>query len=116
MKPIALLLAAAFVLPSPAAAAALEQAAYESHKMVEPVISAGELERHLVAQETRRYEIEVREGRPWPVVTKKQKQQILGFMAAGALIGVIAGGAFGALLGLAAGGMIWYLLAWAEVL
>lgn len=116
MKTLSFLLALSFAAPSPAAAAALEQAAYESHKMVEPVIPAEDLERHLVAQETRKYEIEVREGRPWPVLEKKQKQQFLGFIAAGAIIGVIVAGAYGALVGLAAGGMIWYMLAWAEIL
>ncbi len=116
MKPIALLLAASFAVPPMASAASLEKTSYDSRRMVEPVIPAEDLERHLVAQETRKYEVEVREGRPWPVLEKKQKQQFLGFMAAGGIIGALVAGGFGALVGLAAGGMIWYLLAWSEVL
>lgn len=116
MKTLSLVLAASFALPQPALAAALESAAYESHRMVEPLIPAGDLERHLVAQETRRYEVELREGRPWPDPSKKQKRTILGFMAGGAILGAIAAGTFGALIGLAAGGMVCYLLYWAEIL
>lgn len=115
-RPLAL--AALLAAPSPAFAATLEAQAYESHRLVEPVIPAEDLERHLVAQsDTRRYEIEVREGRPWPgPLNKRQKQQVLAFMGAGALLGAITGGVFGALVGLAAGGMVWFLLAWAEVI
>jgi hypothetical protein len=116
VKTIALALAASFAFPHPAVAAALEKAAYESHRMVEPLIPAEDLERHLVAQETRRYEVEVREGRPWMNPSKKQKQTILGFMAGGAILGAIVGGGFGVLLGLAAGLAVGYLLIWAEVL
>jgi hypothetical protein len=116
VKTLALALASSLALPHPALAATLENAAYESHRMVEPLVPAEDLERHLVAQETRRYEVEVREGRPWPNPTKKQKQTILGFMAGGAILGAIAAGTFGALIGLAAGGMVCYLLYWAEIL
>lgn len=112
-----LLLAALLASPSPALAATLEAQAYESRRLVEPLIPAGDLERHLVAQtETRRIEIEHRQAPPIPDLDKRQKRQILLFMGVGALVGVATGGVFGALVGMAAGGMVWYLLAWAEVI
>lgn len=112
-----LVLAALFAAPSPAFAATLEAQAYESHRLVEPVIPAEDLERHLVAQtDTHRIEIEHRQAPDIPRLNKRQKQQVLMFMGAGALLGALTGGVFGALVGMAAGGMVWYLLAWAEVI
>lgn len=112
-----LVLAALFAAPSPAFAATLEAQAYESHRLVEPVIPAEDLERHLVAQtDTHRIEIEHRQAPDIPQLNKRQKQQMLLFMAGGAVLGAITGGVFGALVGMAAGGIVWYLLAWSEVI
>lgn len=117
MKTLALSLCALLAAPAPLLAASLESAAYESRKMVEPVIPAEDLERVLVADnDTVRVEVEHRPYFDPGRLDKKQKQQVLAFMAGGAILGAITAGTFGALLGLACGAMVWLMLAWAEVL